>query len=160
MPWMRLTRMGDTFIGHYSTNGVNWDLVWWTTIVNMPETLEAGLAVTAHKNGGTATALFTNVSVGPLLPLSGVAADTQPRIYLGGENGGLAEFQRVGGFKALVTGRIGGVFAVRGATALDVPFSSGALVSTVTNEFGVVPFVDSSAFTNSIRFYRAVQSSP
>src|SRR6185295_6305863 len=54
--WLRLMRMGDTFVGHSSTNGVDWTLMWWTTLVNMHTNLEAGLAVTAHKNGTNATA--------------------------------------------------------------------------------------------------------
>lgn len=69
--WLRLMRLGDTFVGHASTNGTVWSLVWWTKVLNMPTNLEASLAVTAHKNGAMATAQLDNVSTGPLTPLPG-----------------------------------------------------------------------------------------
>ena len=65
--WLRLARMGNTFVGHVSTNGFNWEYAWHTTI-NLPAQVEAGLAITAHSYGALATAMFTNVVVGRLRP--------------------------------------------------------------------------------------------
>ena len=39
--WLRLARMGNTFVGHVSTNGVNWEYAWHTTI-NLPARLRRG----------------------------------------------------------------------------------------------------------------------
>ena len=66
--WLRLMRMGNTFVAHYSTNGLNWQYMWFTT-VNMSNQVQVGLAVTAHHYGQLATAAFDNVSIGSLTPL-------------------------------------------------------------------------------------------
>jgi hypothetical protein len=150
--WLRLMRMGDTFSGHYSTNGLNWELVWWTTMTDSPTTLQAGLAVTAHRHTGMATATLCNVSVGGLVPLSGWT-ESGPRIYLGGELRAL-EFERVGGFKALVVGTPGERLAIWSGGDVAAPFASWLSLGTVTNTYGVVPFLDSHALTNKTRFYR------
>jgi hypothetical protein len=158
--WLRLMRMGDTFSGHYSTNGLNWALVWWTTVPNLPATLQAGLAVTAHRNMGTNTATFCGVSVGGLTPLSGVWPEPGPLIYLGGENGGQAEFQRVGGFKALVGGAVGDRYSVNWSANVQTPLASWLPLVTVTNQWGVVEFLDPQALANRDRFYRVQRLSP
>jgi hypothetical protein len=98
--WLRLMRMGNNFIGLSSTNGTSWEYVWFTTI-NMSNQVQVGLAVTAHHNALYATATVDNVSIGsltalPTWPLSGA------KILMGGEAGGMAEFQRVGGLKFLL----------------------------------------------------------
>ena len=158
--WLRLMRMGDTFTGHYSTNGLNWELVWWTTMPNLPATLQAGLAVTAHRNMGTNTATFCGVSVGGLTPLSGVWPLPGPLIYLGGEGGGRAEFQRVGGFKALIGGAVGDSYTIRVSPNLQTPLAAWSPLVTVTNQWGVVEFLDAQALANPNRFYRVQRISP
>src|ERR1019366_4746818 len=57
--WLRLTRMGNTFIGHVSTNGTNWNYAWATALV-LPSQINVGLAVTAHRHGYISTAQFDN----------------------------------------------------------------------------------------------------
>jgi hypothetical protein len=156
--WLRLMRMGNTFVAHYSTNGLNWQYMWFTT-VNMSNQVQVGLAVTAHYSGELATAVFDNVSIGSLTnlgawPLSG------PKILLGGDGGTAAEFQRVGGFKFLVGGVVGDQFSVKCSTNVTASLASWLPLGTVTNSYGVVPFVDSQALTNRIRFYRAQRTGP
>ena len=158
--WLRLMRLGDTFVGHASTNGTDWSLIYWTTLLNMPTNLEAGLAVTAHRNQAMATAQFDNVGTGPLTPLPGVWPETGPRLCLGGEGGGRAEFLRVGGFKVLVGGVVGERYAIKSSAVVDAPFASWLDMGTVTNTYGVVPFTDPQALTNGMRFYRATVVSP
>jgi hypothetical protein len=158
--WLRLARMGDTFVGHYSTNGVNWELVWWTTMPTMPANLQAGLAVTAHRNDGTNTATFCSVSVGGLSPLSSPWPEAGPRIYLGGESGGMAELQRVGGFKFLVGGGLSDQFSIKWSANVAAPLASWVSLGSVTNQYGVVPFLDPQAVTNTKRFYRAQRIGP
>jgi hypothetical protein len=158
--WLRLMRMGNTFAGHASTNGVDWSLIWWTTLVNMPTDLEAGLAVTAHKNKAMATAQFDNVTPGGLTPLPGVWPQPGPLIYLGGESGGQAEFQRVGGFKALVGGAVGDRYTVKWSANLQAPLAAWSPLATVTNQWGVVEFLDPQALVNPNRFYRVQRISP
>ncbi len=152
--WLRLMRMGNTFVGHCSTNGTNWEYVWFTT-VNMSSQLEVGLAVTAHSYGLLATGMVDNVSLGTLTPLSGVWPEAGPQIYLGGERPGAMELLRVGGFKALVGGVAGDRYAVKSSANVAAPSASWLDLGTVTNTYGVVPFTDAQALTNGIRFYRA-----
>ena len=60
--WVRLTRLGDTLIGHRSTNGTDWTQVEIAT-VSMDANLYVGLAVTSHNNGTLCTGVFENVDV-------------------------------------------------------------------------------------------------
>ena len=158
--WLRLMRQGNTFTGHASTNGVDWSLIWWTTLVNMPTNLEVGLAVTAHKNFAIATAQFDNVTPGNLTPLTGTWPLPGPWICMGGESGGMAEFQRVGGLKFLVGGVVGDQFSIKCSANATAPLSSWVPLGTITNQYGVVPFVDPQALTNRMRFYRAQRTGP
>jgi hypothetical protein len=157
--WLRLMRMGNTFVAHCSTNGVNWEYVWFTT-VNMSNQVQVGLAVTAHYQDHYATGIFDNVSVGALSPIPGVWPLPGPKILLGGEAGGMTEFQRVGGFKFLVGGVVGDQFSVKCSTNTAASLASWQSLGTVTNTYGVVPFLDSQALTNRMRFYRAQRTGP
>jgi regulation of enolase protein 1 (concanavalin A-like superfamily) len=60
--WLRLTRAGDTFTGHTSTDGVTWTLLG-TTTVSMDDNVLIGLPVTSHNNATLATAVFDDVVV-------------------------------------------------------------------------------------------------
>ncbi len=60
--WLQITRVGSTFTGATSTDGVNWKTVGLATIT-MPNNVGAGLAVTAHDNTKASTATFANVAV-------------------------------------------------------------------------------------------------
>ena len=155
--WLKLMRMGDTFSGHYSTNGVNWELVWWTTQPNLPTTLDVGLAVTAHLNGSFATAVFDMVGPRGLTPLDGARPHV---LQLGGELGGMSEFQRVGGFKLLLDGAVGAAYNIKVSPTANAPFASWPVLTTVTNTYGVVPVVDAQALTNGHRLYRGQKVGP
>ena len=62
--WLQLARVGSTFTGSVSTDGVTWKTVGTVTIPMVNNPL-AGLAVTAHDNTKLSTATFNNVSVTP-----------------------------------------------------------------------------------------------
>jgi len=158
--WLRLMRSGDTFAGHASTNGLDWSLVWWTTVANLPTNLEVGLAVTAHRNMAMATAQFDNVVLGPLTPLSGTWPEAGPRMWLPGEPAVCPPFSQFGGLKLLIGGSVGDVYNLQGAPSLDTPAGSWTSVGIVTNIFGVVDFIDPQALTNQSRFYRVQRTSP
>jgi hypothetical protein len=157
--WLRLMRMGNTFVGHYSTNGVDWEYVWHTTL-NLPNQLEVGLAVTAHSYGLVSTGRFDNVSLGGLTPLSGAWSEPGPRIWLGGEPWAYPSLQQLGGFKMLVGGAVGDQFSIRASPDVSAPAESWSLLGTVTNQWGVVDFLDPQALTNRLRFYRAQRVGP
>jgi hypothetical protein len=157
--WLRLMRMGNTFVGHCSTNGTDWEYVWFTT-VDMPSQLEVGLAVTAHSYGLLSTGRFDNVSVGNLTPLPGTWPLSSPKILLGGEPPNTEEFQRVGGFKALVGGVVGDQFSIKSSADVAASLATWLSLGTVTNTYGVVPFIDSQALTNPRCFYRAQRTGP
>jgi fibronectin type 3 domain-containing protein/regulation of enolase protein 1 (concanavalin A-like superfamily) len=58
--WLRLKRVGDTFSGYRSTDGVNWTLVGSRT-VDLPDTVYFGMAVTSHNVAQTVTAQFRDL---------------------------------------------------------------------------------------------------
>ncbi|MHC4446071.1 MAG: LamG-like jellyroll fold domain-containing protein, partial [Planctomycetota bacterium] len=72
--WVRLTRVGNTFIGYYSEDGVNWieqenwsldggDVAQNPTTIEMAADVYIGLFVTSHESGEIRTYTFDNVSV-------------------------------------------------------------------------------------------------
>ena len=60
--WIKLTRVGNTFSGYESADGVNWTLVG-TDVINMPTGVDIGLVVTSHSTATTATCAFDRVSI-------------------------------------------------------------------------------------------------
>jgi hypothetical protein len=62
--WLRLTRSGDSFTCHRSTDGSSWfQLGPAETIPGAPETLHAGLLVASINNNGNSVAHFDQISV-------------------------------------------------------------------------------------------------
>ena len=62
--WVRVTRVGSTFTGYSSTDGLTWTTVGSATIT-MGATVYIGLAVTSHLDGTLNTSTFDNVSGAP-----------------------------------------------------------------------------------------------
>jgi hypothetical protein len=58
--WLRLKRVGDTFTGYRSTDGMNWTLVGSRT-VDLPDTVYFGMAVTSHNVAQAVTAQFRDL---------------------------------------------------------------------------------------------------
>src|SRR5204862_7771859 len=59
--WLRLKRIGGTFVGYRSTDGVNWVQIG-TRSVSLPDTVYFGMAVTSHNTAATTTARFRDLS--------------------------------------------------------------------------------------------------
>jgi hypothetical protein len=157
--WLRLMRMGNTFVAHYSTNGLNWQYIWFTT-VSMSNQVQVGLGVTAHHYGELATATFTNVSIGSLTPLTGTWPLPGPKLLLGGQNWSPPELQRIGGFEFLLGGVVGEYDNIKATTNLASSFANWPTNVTVTNTYGVVPILDPGALTNKMKVYRAQKIGP
>ena len=62
--WVKVERIGSTFNGYYSTDGVKWTAMSWNpqTISMTATTVYVGLAVTGHAATETTTASFSNVA--------------------------------------------------------------------------------------------------
>jgi regulation of enolase protein 1 (concanavalin A-like superfamily) len=60
--WVRVARSGSTLTAYSSTNGSSWTTVGSDTI-SMSNTVQIGLAVTAHNNAALNTSTFDNVTV-------------------------------------------------------------------------------------------------
>ena len=60
--WVKLQRNGDLFSAYESADGVTWTLVGTETIP-MGTTVFAGLAVTSHTTGASATCTLDSVSI-------------------------------------------------------------------------------------------------
>ncbi len=60
--FVKLSRVGDTFTGYVSTDGVNWQQISQQT-VRMSGSVYVGLAVTSHEKNNTATATFRDVMI-------------------------------------------------------------------------------------------------
>jgi beta-glucanase (GH16 family) len=87
--FLRLTRVGDTFSGFYSANGLTWTAIGTAQAISMPQTTQAGLAITSHNNTQLATATFDKVAITPaLLPRAAwVASASNTFQYSSAENG-------------------------------------------------------------------------
>ena len=59
--WLRLTRVGNLFVGYDSTDGVTWREVGRVTL-SLPATLQVGLAANSHQTGTLTTAKFRDLS--------------------------------------------------------------------------------------------------
>ena len=71
--WIKIERVGTSFNGYYSTDGVKWTSMSWNPqTIAMTSTVYIGLCVTSHTAAAATTAQF-----------SGVATDRQRRRLLG-----------------------------------------------------------------------------
>lgn len=61
--WLKMIRRGNSFAAYYSTNGETWTRIGEAQTVAMPNSVQAGLAVTSHDVNRRTTAIFTGVSV-------------------------------------------------------------------------------------------------
>jgi len=60
--WVRLVRAGDAFTAYMSADGVDWQEVG-TDMIDMPDTVYVGLAVTSHNDGLLCTAVLDKVAI-------------------------------------------------------------------------------------------------
>jgi hypothetical protein len=61
--WVKLERIGTTFNGYYSTDGVKWTAMSWNPqTIGMGGQVYIGLAVTSHNANAATTAVFSNVA--------------------------------------------------------------------------------------------------
>jgi hypothetical protein len=61
--WVRLRRAGNVFTAYVSPDGKSWRQQGSNVTISMGATVYAGLAVTSHRDGALATAVFSNVNV-------------------------------------------------------------------------------------------------
>jgi hypothetical protein len=64
--WVRLRRIGGVFTAYVSADGQAWRQQGSSVTITMNATVYVGLAVTSHRDGSLATAVFSNVSFGPV----------------------------------------------------------------------------------------------
>ncbi|MBK7425684.1 MAG: hypothetical protein IPI60_00910 [Saprospiraceae bacterium] len=76
-PWIRLVRVGNTFTGYHSTNGINWQFAFSATVA-MNSCVEIGLIVESINSSTVTTATFESVEViggNPLRPVANIASE-------------------------------------------------------------------------------------
>ena len=61
--WVKLVRVGSTFTGYKSSDGVTWIQVWTTQTLTIGQTVDVGLGVSSHTTSASATGTFDNVSI-------------------------------------------------------------------------------------------------
>ncbi len=66
--WVRMTRIGSTFLAERSPDGVTWTAVGATQTITMGSTINVGLVVTSHVAGTLNTSTFDNVSFDTTAP--------------------------------------------------------------------------------------------
>jgi uncharacterized repeat protein (TIGR01451 family) len=84
--WLRMTRVGNTFTGYRSSNGVDW-IQFARTNQTYPASMMVGLGVTAHTNaaGLSATGTFSNfVLAQPTADFGITKMDTPDPVSVGG----------------------------------------------------------------------------
>ncbi|MGD1277705.1 MAG: DUF4347 domain-containing protein, partial [Tepidisphaeraceae bacterium] len=95
--WLRLVRLGDTFAGYYSADGISWtQLTSQTVTLNAP--VSVGLFIESHSNSQLDLANFDHVTWSPYAPPtvataasatpSTVSATTSALSVLGSSSGG------------------------------------------------------------------------
>jgi alpha-L-fucosidase len=70
--WVRLTRVGDSFIAYRSADGVSWIQIGSPVTISMTPNVRVGLAVNSHLDGTLCQAWFDNVSWTPAIAPPGV----------------------------------------------------------------------------------------
>jgi hypothetical protein len=107
--WVRLVRLGNTFTGYSSADGVSWSQVGQVD-VGMAGGVTAGLAVCAHNNGALNTTVFDNVSVSPLTDLDigavGLAGSSGYTMTTTEQMGPLRTFTGTNQFEIALSGSI------------------------------------------------------
>lgn len=83
--WLRLTRAGDTFTCHRSTDGVTWFQLGAPAVIeNAPVTMHAGMLIASMNNNGNSVVTFDNLSLmetgTPLAPTLAFAAGQNPSV--------------------------------------------------------------------------------
>ena len=93
--WVKLIRKTNTFYGYHSSDGVNW-ISSGNVTVSMAANVLAGLAVTAHNNALSTTAVFDLVA---FVPQTAVPADGTLRVlqWLRSSSDGLLVIPSVAG---------------------------------------------------------------
>lgn len=71
--WLELIRSGNVFTAEYSTDDLKWTVLGKPQTLVMPTTVQAGLADTSGSVSSTSTAVFSDVSVGPVLAKAALA---------------------------------------------------------------------------------------
>jgi len=61
--WVKMTRSGNTFTAHVSSDGVNWMQMGSSWTIAMGQTVQVGLAVTSGSTSALVTATFDSVAV-------------------------------------------------------------------------------------------------
>ena len=64
--WVRVRRIGNVFTAYVSADGLAWRQQGSSVTITMGASVYAGLAVTSHLDGTLATAVFSNVTYGPV----------------------------------------------------------------------------------------------
>ena len=64
--WVRVQRIGNVFTSYVSADGNDWRQQGSPVTITMASNAYVGLAVTSHRDGTRATAVFSNVSYGPV----------------------------------------------------------------------------------------------
>jgi regulation of enolase protein 1 (concanavalin A-like superfamily) len=80
LTWLRMNRSNNTFSVYYGTNGFNW-LVTNSTTLTLNSNLYIGMATTAHLNGQTTTATFTDFGFNGKRPGDGVVPTISATLY-------------------------------------------------------------------------------
>ncbi len=57
----------------------------------------------------------------------------------------------------LIGGDVGDRYDIKSSSSVATPLASWPVVGSITNQYGVVPFLDPAALSNGIQFYRAVK---
>ena len=91
--WLRLKRQGNWFYGYYSYNGINFSIVTAQQVA-LSNCLEAGMAAFTNIPGATATAVFSNVSVGGGSPLIVLPPTEVEQAGLDRQGGNIALFPK------------------------------------------------------------------
>lgn len=76
--WLRVTRAGNVFTGHHSTDGASWTQIGAAQTLTLPAKIRAGIAVTSATSARPARGLFSQVRLTGLASNKAPFADAAP----------------------------------------------------------------------------------
>ena len=158
--WLKVKRVGNTFTGYRSVDGIAWTTIGTATIA-MGNSVYLGLAVTSHNDGVLCTAEFDNVSysIPAPAPLANAGADQFIQVLDGNFNqattlNGTASTTPTGTITSYVWTEGSTQIATGPSPTVSLATGTHPLTLTVTNSLGashtdtVVISVSGLAFSN------------
>jgi hypothetical protein len=147
--WLKLVRKGEAVLGYWSSNGVVWDLFWFSDLM-LDDPFLAGVGLASGRGDVLSAAVFDQVTQFKRIA-PGMAGSKIPRIQQGGDPA--KDLASAGeGLKLFISGQVHQSYQIECSENLR---DWSVLTTVETGEFGGGFYRDHSSIGEGQRFYRA-----